>query len=78
MNNIKCSITKDGLILDLKTFRERELAVEASYSKSAGKIADRDDRKTILGIAEDERRHAEIVENLIHLVEKHYENKAFD
>jgi len=80
MNNKNCSLTKDGLILDLKTFLERELIAEASYLKSAEKVADQHDRDVLLNIAKDERRHAGIVENLIKMVNENYlptPNSAF-
>lgn len=74
MNNMdkKYSLTKEGLLVDLNTFQEKEAEAAYIYAKSAEKLIDENDQKVLMSIARDEETHAAIVKNLIRLVEDNY------
>jgi hypothetical protein len=71
MTKQKCFLTKECLLFDLKTFHQNAAKAAETYIHSAG-VFPREDKKILLEIAQDKKRHSRVIKSLTRLVEKHY------
>lgn len=67
----KCFLTKECLLFDIKTFHtnaEEAAETYAGYSRAF----DKEDKKILLEIARDKKRHINIIRNLSRLIKDCY------
>ena len=71
MTRTKPFLTKECLLFDLKTFHQNTIEAAETYLKSSDAFEGKD-KKTLLEIAEDKEKHADIIKSLTHLVKENY------
>jgi hypothetical protein len=61
-------------LFDLKTFHQNTVHAAETYLKSSDAFAGKD-KKTLLEIAKDKERHADIIKSLARLIKENYGKK---
>jgi len=66
--NNECSMSKNGILLNLQKGLETEKKSLELCNELVDLLDNEDEKKSILKIAKDERRHIKIIENLMKIV----------
>ena len=78
--NNECSMSKNGILLNLQKGLETEKKSLELCNELVDLLDNEDEKKSILKIAKDERRHIKIIENLMKIVKNTFleQNRKFN